>query len=219
MARGLVDWGVGPVLYGSVAEWICQERKGWRKFENFKILYEENMYADGIGGKRLLRQVIRGQMRYVFVGDNGSSEKDLEAAQMIIGEYPSALDAVFLHAVSQDVQPAPIPEDSECDGVPVVYFRTYATAVAKAYRLKLLNAANARKVLDAIEADLADGKHAADVKPGSLNEQVLLTEITEARALLGGVGPGNGGASGLGGLLGVPRRLLRGRKRKKAEES
>ena len=91
--------------------------------------------------------------------------------------------------------------------------------MAKAYRLKLLNAANARKVLDAIEADLADGKHAADVKPGSLNEQVLLTEITEARALLGGVGPGNGGASGLGGLLGVPRRLLRGRKRKKAEES
>jgi hypothetical protein len=30
-ARGLSGWGVGPVLYGSVAEWICQERKGWRK--------------------------------------------------------------------------------------------------------------------------------------------------------------------------------------------
>ena len=26
------------MLYGSVLEWVCQERKGWRKFENFKIL-------------------------------------------------------------------------------------------------------------------------------------------------------------------------------------
>ena len=35
---GTPDWGVGPVLYGSVAEWICQERKGLRKYENFKLL-------------------------------------------------------------------------------------------------------------------------------------------------------------------------------------
>ena len=26
-SRSLSDWGVGPVLYGSVQEWICQERK------------------------------------------------------------------------------------------------------------------------------------------------------------------------------------------------
>jgi hypothetical protein len=41
-ARGLQEWGVGPVLYGSVQEWICQERKGWRKFENFKLLQARN---------------------------------------------------------------------------------------------------------------------------------------------------------------------------------
>lgn len=58
-SRGWAEWGVGPVLYGSVAEWICQERKGWRKFENFK----------------LLRSDARSSTRYVFVGDNGSSEK------------------------------------------------------------------------------------------------------------------------------------------------
>ena len=79
--RGLLGWGVGPVLYGSVAEWICQERKGWRKFENFKILQADNAAADGEGAKRLRRQVTQGTMRYVFVGDNGVSEKDLEAAE------------------------------------------------------------------------------------------------------------------------------------------
>ena len=72
-ACGREDWGVGPVLYGSVAEWICQERKGWRKFENFKLLRQQ---AD--------------QQRpgYVFIGDNGKSEKDLEAAERIVDAFP-----------------------------------------------------------------------------------------------------------------------------------
>ena len=30
------DWGVGPVLYGSVSEWIIQYKKGHRKFNNFE---------------------------------------------------------------------------------------------------------------------------------------------------------------------------------------
>jgi len=34
-------WGIGTVLYGSVQEWILQHRKGWRKFENFKLLRQE----------------------------------------------------------------------------------------------------------------------------------------------------------------------------------
>ena len=36
-----------------------QERKGWRKFENFKLLQE----------------VANKKTKYVFIGDNGSSEK------------------------------------------------------------------------------------------------------------------------------------------------
>ena len=94
-AAGLSEWGIGPVLYGSVQEWICQERKGWRKFENFKVLRASSGDSD---------------LRWVFVGDNGSSEKDLEAAEMIISEYPRALRAVFMHAVSGYEQPATLPE-------------------------------------------------------------------------------------------------------------
>ena len=82
--------------------------------------------------------------RYVFVGDNGRSEKDLQAAQLIIDEFPSDLDAVFLHAVSESTQPAPLPEDGEYGNVPIRYFRTYPMAAAKANELGLLSAAAAR---------------------------------------------------------------------------
>ena len=33
---------VGPVLYGSVAEWIIQDRKGLRKFTNFERLMQQD---------------------------------------------------------------------------------------------------------------------------------------------------------------------------------
>ena len=33
---------VGPVLYGSVAEWIVQDRKGLRKFTNFERLIQQD---------------------------------------------------------------------------------------------------------------------------------------------------------------------------------
>mmetsp|Transcript_14482 Transcript_14482/g.30932 ORF Transcript_14482/g.30932 Transcript_14482/m.30932 type:complete len:299 (-) Transcript_14482:446-1342(-) len=36
------DWGVGPVLYGSVSEWIIQYKKGLRKFNNFERLLEQD---------------------------------------------------------------------------------------------------------------------------------------------------------------------------------
>ena len=39
---GIEGWGVGPVLYGSVAEWIAQDRKGLRKFTNFERLIEQD---------------------------------------------------------------------------------------------------------------------------------------------------------------------------------
>ena len=166
-ARGLADgWGIGPVLYGSVAEWVCQERKGWRKFENFKKLFAANAQQ---------------RLGYVFVGDNGSSEKDLEAAEMIIAEFPDALRAVFVHAVSGERQPAPLPEDHEIDGVPVRYFRTYATAAAKAERLGLMSAGAARRVCDVVEAEMrAD---TVNIAPGSQNEKLLLEELAEARGL------------------------------------
>lgn len=39
---GITDWGVGPVLYGSVAEWVVQFRKGLRKFTNFERLLRQD---------------------------------------------------------------------------------------------------------------------------------------------------------------------------------
>ena len=39
---GINNWGVGPVLYGSVAEWIIQFRKGLRKFTNFERLLQQD---------------------------------------------------------------------------------------------------------------------------------------------------------------------------------
>lgn len=167
-AQGIKGWGIGPVLYGSVQEWICQERKGWRKFENFK---------------KLQAAAERKRQRYLFIGDNGSSEKDLEAAEMIISHSPRALRAVFLHAVSGDQQPAPLPEDHVIEGVPVRYFRTYASAAAKAAQLGLLGNVGARRVLDAVEADMRDDP--VNVAVGSANERLLLQELADARASLG----------------------------------
>jgi hypothetical protein len=40
---GVQHWGLGPVLYGSVAEWIIQERKGLRKFTNFERLLQQDV--------------------------------------------------------------------------------------------------------------------------------------------------------------------------------
>ena len=96
------------------------------------------------------------------------------------------MHAVFVHAVSGEQQPAPLPEDHDISGVPVRYFRTYATAAAKAARLGLLSAAAARRVCDAVEAGmLADP---ANSGPGSANERLLTQELAEARAAVGGVG-------------------------------
>lgn len=39
---GIRNWGLGPVLYGSVAEWVIQDRKGLRKFNNFERLLEQD---------------------------------------------------------------------------------------------------------------------------------------------------------------------------------
>ena len=124
--------------------------------------------------------------RYVFVGDNGKSEKDLQAAQFIIDEFPKDLDAVFLHAVSGEEQPAPLPEDDEYGGVPVRYYRTYASAAAKANALGLLSPAAARRVLEGAAADMA--KDPINLPPGSANEQLLRAEIAAAENAIGGVG-------------------------------
>lgn len=191
-ASGVAEWGVGPVLYGSVAEWVCQERKGWRKFDNFKRLHAQNSAADR-------------RLRYVFIGDNGSSEKDLEAAQMIADAFPLALEGIFLHAVSPDEQPAPLPADTSYGGVPIRYFRTYATAATKAARLGLLGPPAVRRVLEAVEADMRADR--TNVAPGSPNEALLLAELADARA--SGLGAVTARATGTFAAIARPLRPMR----------
>ena len=55
------------MLYGSVKEWVCQSRKGLRKFRNFEALRGEDRFD---------------LTDYVFVGDTG--EFDLQAGESMI---------------------------------------------------------------------------------------------------------------------------------------
>jgi len=102
---GIDNWGLGPVLYGSVAEWVIQDRKGLRKFSNFE---------------RLIEQDPTGMiMQYVYVGDTG--ELDQEAGETMLREYPEVVKAVFLHVVSDSPYPR-IPPPKLINGRPVVFF-------------------------------------------------------------------------------------------------
>jgi len=119
---GYENWGLGPVLYGSVAEWVIQDRKGLRKFSNFE---------------RLLEQDPTGRiMQYIYVGDTG--ELDQEAGETMLREYPEVVKAVFLHVVSERPFPR-IPPPKLINGRPVVFFRTYVGAAAKACQLGLMD--------------------------------------------------------------------------------
>ena len=138
-SAGLQSWGLGPVLYGSVAEWVIQDRKGLRKFTNFE---------------RLLQQDPSGQlMQYIYMGDTG--ELDQEAGEAMCREYPEVVKAVFLHVVSETPYP-PVPPPKLINGRPVVFFRTYVGAAAKATQLNLMSYSGLLKVCQAASEALKD---------------------------------------------------------------
>lgn len=163
------EWCVGHVLYGSVLEWICQSRKGWRKIENFRLLREEH----GASGTE--------PSGYVFVGDNGWAERDEEAIEGISGT--GALIAAFVHAVSDTEAPPTLPSDRQtAHGTPVLYFRTFVGAAVKAFQHGLMDAAGLQRVVRQAQQDAtADEKNVA---PGSLNARILQDDIAGATALL-----------------------------------
>lgn len=138
------EWGVGPVLYGSVSEWVIQYKKGLRKFNNFE---------------RLLEQDPSGQiMQYVYVGDTG--ELDQEAGETMLREYPEVVQAVFLHVVSSDPPSSfppsglSIPPPKLINGRPLVFFRTYVGAAAKASQLGLMEPDGLMRVVEEAEKSL-----------------------------------------------------------------
>ncbi len=139
---GLGSWGRGPVLYGSVKEWVCPSRKSERKAKNFGFLLEE----DGQGGRGRPGGAEGG---YVFIGDTG--EGDPRAGEIMSSSHPDRMRAVFLHVVSDSPRQGSVsvPADRVVSGVPVVYFRTYVGAAAKAVGLGLMDEKGLRNVIAA----------------------------------------------------------------------
>ena len=144
---GISDWGVGPVLYGSVAEWVVQFRKGLRKFTNFE---------------RLLRQDPTGMIiQYIYVGDVG--ELDQEAGETMLREYPEVVKAVFLHVVSDQLEPPPsIPPPKIINGRPIVFFKTYVGAAVDAVRLGFMDVSGLQNVIDAARLKLTTVPRSSD---------------------------------------------------------
>lgn len=131
-ASGVSNWGLGPVLYGSVAEWIIQNRKGLRKFTNFE---------------RLVQQDPTGTIfQYIYVGDTG--ELDQEAGETMLREYPEVVKAIFLHAVSGEEGPVVVPSPKLINGRPVVFFRTYVGAATSAMQLGLMDIEGLQRVIN-----------------------------------------------------------------------
>lgn len=144
---GITGWGVGPVLYGSVAEWIVQFRKGLRKFSNFE---------------RLLRQDPTGMIvQYIYVGDIG--ELDQEAGETMLREYPEVVKAVFLHVVADQLDPPPIiPPPKLINGRPLVFFKTYVGAAVDAVRLGFMDLDGLESVIEAATHKLASIPRSSD---------------------------------------------------------
>lgn len=142
--NGVTNWGIGPVYYGSVAEWVLQGRKGIRKFDNFEKLMRDDRLHSGIIARR----------KYILVGDTG--EKDEDAGERIIAKYPRSVSAVFLHVVSkeQDRSRVVLPKDRKVNGVPILYFRTYVGAAQKAMQNRLMTEAGLLRVVNAAREDL-----------------------------------------------------------------
>jgi hypothetical protein len=128
------------VLYGSIAEWIVQDRKGWRKFNNFERLVEQDT-----SGKRL--------MKYIYVGDTG--ELDEEAGTVMLREYADIVKAVFLHVVSDQPGPVTVAPIRFINGRPLVYFRTYVGAALAAVELGFMAKDGLKSVINSAYEQLA----------------------------------------------------------------
>eukprot|EP00557_Chaetoceros_sp_GSL56_P006857 CAMPEP_0176495884 /NCGR_PEP_ID=MMETSP0200_2-20121128/10901_1 /TAXON_ID=947934 /ORGANISM="Chaetoceros sp., Strain GSL56" /LENGTH=313 /DNA_ID=CAMNT_0017893805 /DNA_START=212 /DNA_END=1153 /DNA_ORIENTATION=+ len=159
--HGVENWGLGPVLYGSVAEWIIQDRKGLRKFSNFERLMSQDPTGEII--------------EYVYVGDTG--ELDQEAGETMLREYPEVVKAVFLHVVSEDPDPI-IPNTKLINGRPLVFFRTYVGAAVSACRLGFISESAMMRVVAAAEQSLDSVERTSD------KWQDLYRDVTEAYTIL-----------------------------------
>lgn len=139
--NGISNWGVGNVYYGSVVEWIFQNRKGLRKFKNFELLMGYDAKMNKVNN-------------YILIGDTG--EKDEDCGERIALRHPKAIKAIFLHTVSDkhDRTMVTVPKDRVLNGVPIYYFRTYVNAAMKAYQENLISSDAVKRVINAARLEL-----------------------------------------------------------------
>ena len=142
-SNGFNGWGIGDVYYGSVMEWIFQNRKGIRKLENFEIMLNND-------DNRLEQPA----SDYIFVGDTG--ELDEESSERIAMKYPKRLKAVFLHQVSDysDRSKMVLKKDRIFNKIPFFYFQTYVGAAAKAFDAKFISEAGLQNVINQARKEL-----------------------------------------------------------------
>jgi hypothetical protein len=141
--NGFNGWGIGDVYYGSVMEWIFQDRKGIRKLANFEIMLNND--DNSMQGPA---------SDYIFIGDTG--ELDEEGSERIALKYPNRLKAVFLHTVSDSTDRSKIvmKKDRLFNKIPFFYFQTYVGAAAKAFEAKLMSEAGLQNVINQATKEL-----------------------------------------------------------------
>jgi hypothetical protein len=149
------DWGFGPILYGSIVEWIVQNRKGLRKFHNFEQLLSltQQQFSNNTTTTTPL-------LNYIYVGDTG--EYDEEAGIAMLYEYPQYVRAIFLHVVSRNIHHQTnitIPSTRYIQGRPIIYFRTYIGAAISALQYGLISIDGLQCVMNAVSLLLNDMNH------------------------------------------------------------
>jgi hypothetical protein len=121
-----------------IREWVLQDLKGWRKFENFKLLRKQ--YVDEPDG-------------YIFVGDTGELDKEAGMRMLTDRETQQRVRAIFLHVVSESTFHI-VPADSYINGKPICYFRTYCGAAVKAAQHNFISVASAKEVIIIIRENI-----------------------------------------------------------------
>ena len=111
----------------------------------------------------------------MYVGDTG--ELDQEAGETMLREYPEVVKAVFLHVVSDILDPPPkVPPPKFINGRPLVFFKTYVGAAVDAVQLGFMDVDGLLSVIDAAKDKLKDVPQTSD-KWRDINHDIARADI------------------------------------------
>jgi hypothetical protein len=102
---------------------------------------------------------------------------DQEAGETMLREYPEVVKAVFLHVVSDILDPPPlVPPPKFINGRPIVFFKTYVGAAVDAVQLGFMNVDGLERVIKAASDQLANVPRTSD-KWADINRDIARAEI------------------------------------------